>query len=258
MISPAIAPDSFTWSRVTALIRLMLPRLKTLMAVAITMGLLSTLFIWFSSRFIFGIALMSIVVLIPALTFYISPVFIGSAVSAPQFGQLPATPGEKLTALLLILLTFGLIAYYLPQGLTTVLITQKNCPLGMSSVSVSEIYNFFGPVYIVLSYIGSALPALVCLYCITSQPGRRWRAGLMALVVIFVQGLLGGAYGMISAFREGFKAGLAGKVLPPTDEIYENLLSSMEPFLWIYIFLVVICCFLTVWLTYRRMAGKRF
>lgn len=257
MISPAIAPDRFTRSRVMAIIRLMLPRLKTLTAVAITMGLLSTLIIWISSKFIFGIALMSIVVLIPALTFYISPVFIGSAVSAPQFGQLPATPGEKLAALLIMLFTFGLVTYYLPQAFTTLFIAQKNCSLGLNYLSISYIYSFFGPVYILMSYLGSALPALVCLYCITSQPGRRWRAGLMALVVIFSQGLIGGVFGMFTAFKEGFKAGMSGGEMPPGDAIYDTLLSAMEPFLWIYIILVVICCFLTVWFTYRRMAGKR-
>ncbi len=254
MISPAIAPDRFTWSRVAAIIKLMLPRLKTLILVAIVMGVISSLIIWGSSKIAYGSTIVSILILIPAITYYICPVFVRGTISPSQFGQLPATAGEKLAALLIIILGLGLVTYYLPQSLTTFLLKHGSLMMGADSKLTCDVFDYFSPLLMCLSYLGSSLPTLVCLYCITSWPLHRWRAAIIAVGVIFVQGLFGGLYGGIMAFNEGLKAGISGREMPDQEEIAWQIIMGMKTFLWFYSSAIVVLCGLFIWLSYRRLA----
>ncbi|MCM1029296.1 MAG: hypothetical protein NC342_06675 [Pseudoflavonifractor sp.] len=252
MISPAIAPDKFTWSRVVAIMKLMLPRMRTLLLVSLIIGLMSTIIVLACSRFILGASLVGVVIMIPAIAFYVSPVFIYGAISPRQFVLLPATVGEKLVALLIPVGVVGIVTYYLPQITTTSMMMSAGGLAG----SMSYTYQYMSgvsPVFYILSYLSSALPAMVCLYSIISSPGHRWQAIALALVTIFIQGIVGGLYVVVMAIKEGYKAGLDGR-MPDTEDLIENIFSGMMPFMWAYVAVALGVSILFVCLTYRKIA----
>lgn len=261
MLSPAIAPDRFTWSRVWATMRLMLPRLRATIAWYAVVGILASVMVYVLSFMLFGLKLFSLIIFIPALLYYISPVFVTDTMTAQQMTGLPATSAEKLVAIYIyVFVILGPIVYFLPTTVFKFILTDNGTYGGMNIGPTLEAVCGMHPLLYAVNCLSSALPALVGVYTMVRYPGRRWRAVGMVALTIFLEGLLGGIYGVYKSFRLGFEAAVNGG--PSPDEmdmelITQEIVQSMMPFMWLFSVVCIILCVCFVMVTFRKMQRRQ-
>lgn len=253
-----IADDRFSYQRVMALMRLMWPRLRNTSIVYLAVGAVTMALILLLTRFSFILGLLPFLVFIPAILYYISPVFVTSTMTASQAALLPATPGEKLLAVCAYsIVILPAAAYLLPQIASFIVVfnSEQLCSLGISAQSI----YFKNPIWLLMNYLSGCLPLLVCLYSALSNPGKKWRPALMGLLTVLLIGLAGGLYGGIEAMRIGFEDGMNG-VMPDElrgQELSLRIINDVLSFVPFIIFVSLGLCALCLWLCYRRIANRQ-
>lgn len=260
-ISPAIAPDRFCWSRVGAIMRLMLPRLRVAMTAYLAVGIVTSLLLILLHNLTFFLRLLPFVVIVAGILYYIAPIFVTSAIAPRQFAALPATPGEKLTAVgIYSLIILPLLAYYIPQLLTTLFILNGDyfSSIGITMGCSSSFLHDMNPILWGLNYLSSFLPGVVCLYTAFVHPGKKWIQAATGLSVVLLLGLSGGIVGGLYAFFRGYNAAVAGELPADVDSFTIEIVTALMPYIWVMTLLCIGLSILFLRLTYRRIATGRF
>lgn len=258
-ISPAIAPDSFTWSRVGAIMKLIYPRLKSTLIVFLVVGITASLIVYGISFLPAFLTLTSFVVFIPSILYLINPVFVVNSVSADQLTMLPARASEKMMALILYcLLICPVLVYYIPQLTMTFLILHSD----INTPDVSMAFDYLrsmNPLLFSISYFSAALPCSVCLYTAVRFPKNKWKPILMGILVLFSTAFIGGVYGGILAFRAGFENGMAGRPIKDfdPDQFTMSIIDDLQPLMWVVAIASLFLVALFLWLTYRKLANRQ-
>ncbi len=253
-----LSGNSFSFQRVKALMRLMWPRIRNTFLVYLAVGIATMIPILLLMRLSYFLTLLPFAVFIPAILYYISPVFATSTMTASQATLLPATPGEKLLAVgLYSIVILPAAVYLLPQIASYISLFHADafCRLHIPLQSF-YVKNHF---WLVMNYLSGCLPLFVCLYSALSNPGKKWRPALMGLLTVLIIGLIGGFYGGIKAFRIGVSAA--------TSKIQSGMISEqeisaqiMDDILGFLPVIIVVCILLCAWflrLCYRRIASRQ-
>lgn len=261
MTSTALTLDSFSFRRVGAIMKLMYPRLRTTMIAFFVVGVVSILLAFLISRFVVFLTLLPFITLIPCLLFYIAPSFVVPAMTADQLNLLPATAGEKLTALTAYgLIILPLLCYFVFQGMVTYLtidVANANKPELLPAL---EYMQTMPMILMAVNWIGCLLPGSVCQYAALVRPGKRWFAAAMAILVPIAQGLIGGVVGVVSSLRSDLFQSIGPDFKDNSEAIGQFTTQLIHDISTWVVVLNIICCLLTflfLWMSYRRLATRQ-
>lgn len=248
-LSPSVAPDSFTWSRVWSIMRLICPRVRNVAilytAVSVAIALLCVI------AGLLGVpsGSFSIFVTIPALMFYAAPAFVVNAVDGQQFQLIPATSGEKLMALSIYSLLINYLIYAICSVTATITVLDDAEIRSILPMMRGE-YGFWS---ISLNWVAGCLAPIVCLYVAVSHPGHKWKAIGASILVCIAEGFAGGVYGLVMTFKT--LKSCNGE--PDVDTMVLNIVGGMAPFMYVMLAVCIVLCVMFMILTYRKLASRQ-
>lgn len=248
-LSPSVAPDSFTWSRVWSIMRLICPRVRNVailyIAVCVAVAVLCVL------AHLAGIPAgsVSIIVVIPALMFYAAPAFVVNAVDSMQFQQIPATISEKYVAISIYSLVINYFIYAI-SSVTATVTTLDNpevrsiLPMMLSSCSGWAL---------ALNWLSGLLAPIVCMYVAVASPGHKWKAVGASILVSVAEGFAGGVYGIVMTYRSFAACGRE----PDVDALVVDIVGGMAPFMYGMMALCILLEIFFMVLAYRKLASRQ-
>lgn len=248
-LSPSVAPDSFTWSRVWSMMRLMCPRVRNVAILYIAVSVAVAVLCVIAGLIGFPSGSFSIFVTIPALMFYAAPAFVVNAVNGSQFQMIPATSGEKLMALSI----YSLLINYLIYAICSVTATITVLDSADARIFAPLIHNTYGSGVMVLNWLAGLLAPIVCMYVAVSHPGHKWKAIGASILVCIAEGFAGGVYGVAMTFR-GFSS-CSGEL--DVDTLVIDIVAGMAPFMYVMLAICVVLSVMFMILTYRKLASRQ-
>lgn len=248
-LSPSVAPDSFTWSRVWSIMRLICPRVRNLtilyIAVCVAVAVLCVL------AHLAGVPAgsVSIIVVIPTLMFYAAPAFVVNAVGSVQFQQIPATIAEKFVAITI----YSLVINYFINAISSVTATITTLDNAEIQSILTMMQTSCGGWAVALNWLSGLLAPIVCMYVAIANPGHKWKAVGASILVCVAEGFAGGVYGIVMTYKSFAACGRE----PDVDTLVLDIVGGMAPFVYVMLAVCVLLGILFMILAYRKLASRQ-
>ncbi|MDE6587004.1 MAG: hypothetical protein K2K40_01545 [Paramuribaculum sp.] len=248
-LSPSVAPDNFTWSRVWSVMRLIAPRVRNLTIVYVAICIAVAVLVLLGRLVGFPIGSIGLFSVIPCIMFYVAPAFLLNATDTLQFQLIPAKVSEKFVAIVI----YSIVLNYLIVSISSIPVAVTVLDNEATSSIQTIMKAKFGSSWVGLNQLSGLLAPIVCMYVSIASPGRKWQAVGAAFLVCVVEGLVGGIYGICMTTR---CVGLFDGE-PDVDLIVETILSGVAPFMLATMVVCVLLSVLFMVLAYRKLASRQ-
>lgn len=233
--------------------KLMWPRLRNISIIYLIVGIVFGGLVLLISKFPIAPSLLTLIMLVPGVCYYVAPALATTSINALQFSLLPATSGEKLAALSLYgIVILPTLCYLLPQ-LTALFTIHSSWP-ELYSISAGIYRN---PVSILTSSLSGVFPLIACLYFSLRNPGKRWMPAFVGFLFACGIGLISGIYAGVRACRLGYQGGFSGIDMIDQQELAMLVMDDVKATLP---FIAVASLLISIWLAvlcYRRIARRQ-
>lgn len=227
-----IQKKGFSWKRVGLVVDYYLPTLRK-QIILYPAAIAAMFLIVYACQFMGDVMAEASVAIMGASSFmlYWAPLILCRHDDRVVVTQLPVTAAEKWTVLVgyffvvIPILVYGLI--YALSGLVMWLTPEYEFYISM----YHKLPNL-GHIVVTTRFI-ELLPAALCLWgALHFKTNRALMSMLTSAAVLVINGVLGGVWGMILAFRQGFNDAVAGKdLITDSDEIVSHVSQTMSVFL---------------------------